>query len=214
MALDTTPLTPVDAFTTSLYPPKTGTPVSATDVAAGEQVLLNRTENLNDHKAPIANPTFTGTVSLAAFGTLQLGASRTLDLSGGGAELEPAFVYLSDADHQLNTSTGGQRVWVPAPATPGTTRVITLKDTAGATLPPDGWWFEIVVPTSIIKTSFVQIVRETPGSPGNKVAVIGDGTGTGSPGPQQVSWVRVQKISGLWRFISSSSLLAFYGSDA
>lgn len=43
MPLDTTPLTPVDTVTADLYPPKPGTNVNASDVAAGEQVLWNHT---------------------------------------------------------------------------------------------------------------------------------------------------------------------------
>lgn len=48
MALDTTPLTPVNDFTAALYPPKVGTTVKAVDVAAGEQVNLNRTEHIGE----------------------------------------------------------------------------------------------------------------------------------------------------------------------
>lgn len=41
MGLSATPLTPVDTLTQAVYPPQTGTPVLAADVAAGEQALLN-----------------------------------------------------------------------------------------------------------------------------------------------------------------------------
>lgn len=41
MPLSATPLTPVDTLTQSIYPPQTGTNVSAADVQAGEQALLN-----------------------------------------------------------------------------------------------------------------------------------------------------------------------------
>lgn len=64
MALDSTPLTETSTFDVSIYPPKGGTSALASDVADGEQHLANRTKYLNDTKAPKANPTFTGTVTV------------------------------------------------------------------------------------------------------------------------------------------------------
>lgn len=50
MGLDSSALTAADTFTTNLYPPLSGTPVLAADVASGEQVLLNRTEYLYNRR--------------------------------------------------------------------------------------------------------------------------------------------------------------------
>ncbi len=97
MGLSSTPLTAVNAFTTNLYPPQAGTPVLAADVEAGEQVLLNRTHNLNLGKLDLAGGTMTGAI------TLDNSASSLVAPSGSTIQIQPGAV-IDIADNKPSTS--------------------------------------------------------------------------------------------------------------
>jgi hypothetical protein len=118
MGLSSTALTAVDAFTAALYPPQTGTDVLAADVEAGEQVLVNRTHNLNLHKLALAGGTMTGALTLddsasslvvPAGGSIQVQAGGSIsiadDLPNAGLLCDGKIRLENNAELQLDSGT-------------------------------------------------------------------------------------------------------------
>lgn len=128
MGLDPTALVEADAFTAAIYPPRTGTAVAAADVAAGEQVLANRTKNLQAKKIAKAGDVVTGLLEFSAPGgagsvsveldsgqflkihdanTIKMGAGLSRTKSRGRWDLATALLTNTPAVDWEATLTGG-----------------------------------------------------------------------------------------------------------
>lgn len=125
-----------------------------------------------------------------------------------GPVVEAPAVFLTDRDHLLDTSTGGQRIVLPTPAQ---NRVMTLRQIT-APVPPEGFWFELLV--HIRQAPFtVGIKRE--GAVNDYVAIIGDGTpDVAWHNVHQIASVRVQVVQGVWRLVPPVGGKAFGSSHA
>jgi hypothetical protein len=215
-----------------------GDPPTAANLSAADKCNADGVGYLNAVKAPLASPTFTGTVTLpdcilqagklftcqatsnitelgtltiaGSTGVLAIGAGGTLDMTAGTSVIKNSnLVSLADANATLDLTTGGQRIVMRT--SPVANRVLTLKQTGG-TAPPDGYWFEVSV---FLGTSARTVSLQREGAVGTFVAVLGDGVGNTPWGSSnQVASVRVKKEAGVWRLEFAGAGPCFFGGDA
>ncbi len=216
-----------DVYPASVTVPDDGDDEDVASILVAVEGTLDRTTNLNAHKAPIASPTFTGTVTLPdtvlpTGKTLTCAGGSIVDIDGGlnidsggsffpvngSHQLNDVSIDLSDADHTLDLATGGQMIrMLTAPAA---NRILTLRQSSTNT-PPDGYWFEVTV---LLHSSHFTVSLQRQGS-GDYVAILGDGVGTSPWGNSQlVASVRVKKIGGVWKLDFAGAGPVFYAGDS